>query len=537
MRPLRGSRFSTSGKELDSVPDDLFDKGFIGHMNDSKPNPRSATDKAGKSDAGDQKKEFDEVQEALAIVGEVLGVSSLRGAYATVYSPVQNTFLLTSPSFQAWLRGEFYTRHSRILTIKGFQIVLAVLQAKAHASDLRDEVNIRIAGDEQQAIAVDASDDKGNIIEVTGDGYSVMHRHPYRFVRTPGMQSLPIPEPNEYTLRQYLEALFPNWSIAQLVLLAAFLICSFLPTRSKPFLALFGPKGSGKSQAARKLKRLIDPNAVELRGLPDNERDLVINANNQWIMLFDNLPRIPIKLSDPLCRISTGGGIAVRKLYTDGDEFLVNVCRPMILTGITDFLTRADLRDRGYVINVPEIASQDRLTETDGWTHYETYRCEMLDALLRCVVRAIRDSAGLVLSDLPRMADAYRFLIAAEPATGFAPGSFAEAIRENRARAAMAVLEASRVASFVLELVKHDKPFEGTATDLLFALGSLATDELPYDSRRVPSTPQHLSNELRRLSPDLAAQGVSITFATPHTGKKITIQRIEGSATVRDGGE
>ena len=72
----------------------------------------------------------------------------------------------------------------------------------------------------------------------------------------------------------------------------------------------------------RVLRRLIDPNEAELRSEPRNERDLVIAANNGWVIGHDNLSCVKQWLSDALCRIATGGAFGTRELYTDLDEIL-----------------------------------------------------------------------------------------------------------------------------------------------------------------------------------------------------------------------
>lgn len=54
----------------------------------------------------------------------------------------------------------------------------------------------------------------------------------------------------------------------------------------------------------------------------------MISATNSWIICFDNLTgTLPTWLADALCRISTGGGLAVRKHYEDAEETLFNVRR------------------------------------------------------------------------------------------------------------------------------------------------------------------------------------------------------------------
>ena len=50
-------------------------------------------------------------------------------------------------------------------------------------------------------------------------------------------------------------------------------------------------------------------------------------------MSFDNVDTLA-RLSDALCRLSTGGGLSKRKLYSDGDVFSVDAMRPVLIAGL-----------------------------------------------------------------------------------------------------------------------------------------------------------------------------------------------------------
>ena len=114
-----------------------------------------------------------------------------------------------------------------------------------------------------------------------------------------------------------------------------------------PVLVLSGEQGSAKSTFSKILRALLDPNAAPLRALPREDRDLFIAATNSHLLTFDNVSGLPSGISDTLCRLATGGGFAVRQLYTDQDEVIFDAPRPVILNGIEDIVTRPDLADRG----------------------------------------------------------------------------------------------------------------------------------------------------------------------------------------------
>jgi hypothetical protein len=66
-------------------------------------------------------------------------------------------------------------------------------------------------------------------------------------------------------------------------------------------------KRSARTVLSRLLKALIDPNAAPVRSLSREERELMIAANNGYLLAFDNLCGLPVWLSDSLCRLATGG--------------------------------------------------------------------------------------------------------------------------------------------------------------------------------------------------------------------------------------
>ena len=67
-------------------------------------------------------------------------------------------------------------------------------------------------------------------------------------------------------------------------------------------------------------------------------------------------------MSDALCRLATGGGLGTRQLYSDADESLFDVQRPVILNGITSLAERGDLQDRCIPITLPVIDEDARRT-------------------------------------------------------------------------------------------------------------------------------------------------------------------------------
>jgi hypothetical protein len=264
------------------------------------------------------------------------------------------------------------------------------------------EVHVRVAGHEDR-LYLDLADEDWRVIEIDKEGWRPRHDAPVRFRRAPGMLALPMPESggSVSALRTFL-----NTSTTEnFVLASAWLLAAFRDRGPYPVLALSGEQGSAKSTFAAILRALVDPNTAPLRALPREDRDLFIAATNAHFLAFDNVSHLPPWLADTLCRIATGGGFAVRQLYTDGDEMLFDAERPVILNGIEDIVERPDLADRAVFLTLEPIPEDRRRPEQELWAEFEQERPRILGALLDAVASGSRVLPDVKLDRLPRMAD------------------------------------------------------------------------------------------------------------------------------------
>ena len=99
-----------------------------------------------------------------------------------------------------------------------------------------------------------------------------------------------------------------------------------------------------------------------MRAPTREDRDLFINASNAYVVAFDNLSTLPIKLSDTLARLATGGGFGTRQLYTDEDEKLFDVMRPVLMGAIEDVVTQGDLAERTIRLQLAADPNKERRT-------------------------------------------------------------------------------------------------------------------------------------------------------------------------------
>jgi hypothetical protein len=258
------------------------------------------------------------------------------------------------------------------------------------------------------------------------------------------------------------------------------------------------------------LRGLIDPASPEMRGVPRDERDAMIGALTSHVVAFDNLSGLSAWLSDALCRIATGGGLATRTLYTDLDETLVEVIRPILLTGIDSPARRGDLLDRSFVVTLPVMSDTARRDEGELWRRYQVMRPRLVGALCDAVSMALRRRNDIQLSRRPRMADACTWVTAAEPALGWRTGRTVTAWLGDRSQASADLVGSDLVAEAVLGLRQTRLlPWRGTATDLLRLLSDRASETVKT-RQEWPGTARGLSGVLRRLAPDLRRMGLEL---------------------------
>lgn len=226
-------------------------------------------------------------------------------------------------------------------------------------------------------------------------------------------------------------------------------------------MAISGEQGA-KTFFSKLLKALIDPNAAPVRALAREERELMIASNHSHLLAFDNLSGLPLRLSDALCRLASGGSFAVRQLYTDDVEVLFQAARPLLLNGIEDVICRPDLADRAIFLTLPSIGDKQRRPELEIWREFEIARPRLLGALLDAAAHGLRDLPRVRCEKLPRMADFALWAMACE--TAFWPaGTFSRAYDANRRAAVESVIDKDPVAACVREIMAERRTWTETA--------------------------------------------------------------------------
>lgn len=446
----------------------------------------------------------------------------------------QETYPIKSSGFKLWLRLLAYNELEKV-NDRGVAEAAEILSAKAfHEGEVR-QVGLRVAGDLYQ-VFIDLADATWNIIAVLDGVLQIIPAHecPIRFVRRKGM--LPLSEPKPGVGLAGFRELVNLSDDADWHRLLAWMVTALRPVGPYPILLVDGEAGSAKTTLCRLVRSLIDPHKVLLRRPPKDEQDVMIGACNSWIPAYDNISGLSPTLSDALCSLATGGGFGTRQLYTNGEEHLIDVARPIMINGIDDLVSRGDLLDRSLRIHLPPIPSARRKTEVEIFGAFESLRAGALYELLKGVQTAFRDFHSARPATSLRMADFGKWATAAEAGLNLPKGAIVTACLADREDADAAAIEASAVGPAVLRLARDFGIWKGTASELLALLSSPANNystDLDHRSRDWPKSANYLSQVLNRLAPHLRRMGIQVVRgrAGHNRVRHIILQQVASETT------
>lgn len=421
------------------------------------------------------------------------------------------------------IRKAIFQKQGRPPTKQRLDEVLQTLAAKASYEGRQRKVWTRVAVIDN-CIEIDLNNKEGRCIKITPAGWEVAP--PTNTFYRP-LSSQAMITPKEAKDWNVFKKHFNTKSEEDLQLIIGFLLAALRPKGPYPILVIQGEQGSAKSTIARMIKTLVDPAVGSTRGLIRKEHDLFIAAKNNHLLSFDNISLINNDLSDTLCRLATGGSFSARTLYTNDSETLIELCKPVLLNGITDFITRPDLASRSIIVELATIPDDKRKTEAQVQAEFEQDLPLMQGILMNGMVSALANFATTKLEKMPRMADVAIWCTAAEKGLGWEHKTFINAVKNNELNAVLNHLSTDPVAIALRAFLGsvESGQWEGTAGDLLEALNRYRPDSVTPKSW--PTTPSYLSQYLTRLAPNLRHIGLDfIGRNRSSTQRTLVIQKL-----------
>lgn len=404
--------------------------------------------------------------------------------------------------FRDRVTAGFYEQTEVAVRDQAWREALGTLQALARFEGDPQDVHIRIAGSSGRYWVDLCQPGNSRALEVDAAGWRIVDRAPVLFARSEAMQPLPTPT--------HGGSIEPLWKIAnvpesQRLLVLAWLMDCMRPDAPYPGLELIGEQGSGKSTAAEALRRMIDPNACNLRGAPKTVEDIFVGAGQNHMVAYENVSHLAGPMQDALAILSTGGGFAKRQLFTDAEEHVINVRRPWMVNGISISVTQQDLVDRVISVECPVIAT--RQPSSQQWQAFDRALPGVMGAMFDLMAGALRElpNVGLPREDRPRLVEYVLLGMAMAKASGALPQEFLNQFKATRAETVARTLDASPVAAAVLEFVEANSyGIEASVKEILTRLEGYK----PMGAEAWPRTPKGLGDALRRASPALRQMGV-----------------------------
>ena len=431
-----------------------------------------------------------------------------RRAYAEVSHKTHTEILqVRDRDFKELISHKFFRLTGKGANATALSDSLSTIEAIAKHDNPKHSIHIRTAGSHSK-IYIDIGCDGWRVIEIDSEGWRVLNQSPVKFIRKRGMAALPEPETSGdiALLDKYI-----NIETQDRPLIIGWMLCALAGIKPYPILILQGEQGTGKSTTSRVIRSLVDPSTVPLRSPPKDSRDLLVSASNTHVVVLDNLSGLNPELSDCLCRLSTGGGIDVRALFTDNEQVLIDIQKPVMANGIDDVATRPDLAQRSLIINLPVIESDSVQDEGDFWAEFEQDKGKIFAALLNGLSAGLKYRDSVELKEKPRMADVAQWVTACELGMGISDSdSFMKAYTRNQKEAVQTGIEASPVGSAIMELMSGRESWKGQPTELLAELERIVGAN-QIKSRSWPQSPKGLKNAIKRLTPSFRKTGIHIT--------------------------
>ena len=372
-------------------------------------------------------------------------------------------------------------------------------------------------------IWVDTGWDDASVVHVTPSGWTIESAAPVLFTRS--AVTAPLADPRGIKGDLGLIGRYVHCQPEDLPLVLAVLVTAWFSDVPQPVFSLFGNADSGKSTAMRFLLDLIDPSTTQPGGTLDKDpRNLKAVASVRRVMCFDNASHIDAEMSDLLARISTGGELLSRALYTDDQAHITELLRPVWLNGIMSGFSRGDLASRAVAVELLPVAPQHRLAVEDLNSRWKEDRPAIFAGLLALTVDVLRKRDSMRPTGLHRHAEFERNLLVIDEVLGM---HGADRLAEQAGALNEAVLDATTFGMAMRKAVEEAREFHqeslfGTVPRIPCSTGSLGRDDHLFQKhttaglmaivasvvderhqRDLPQTAKAFGEALSRLTPAL----------------------------------
>ena len=416
----------------------------------------------------------------------------------------KETWELTSSGFSDWIGFICYTELGFSPSETAVKQALTSLMGIAKYEGDDREVFMRCAPTSDGYI-IDLCNDDWQAIQITSDGWKVISNPSVKFIRSATSTALPTPTSGDLSL------LWNHVNIQEELrpLALAFILESWRPDTAFTVLAITGEQGSAKSSTHTRIRQLSDPNEVPLRTMPKSVEDIFVAASNNWQASFENISKLTNGMQDAMCTLSTGGGFASRKLFSNSDESVMEVKRPIIINSIISVTTRPDLIDRVVALGLKKIDPDKKRRDSELDTEFERDAPKIFAGLLDLFSETLSRLPSINIKYPPRMIDFAYLGEAMHQSMGYHDGEFYTLYKANRVDTLTKALDSSPAALAVREMMtKRRVEWEGT----LGSLKAVLDRDYRQDGDGWPRSARGLREMLLRMTPALRELGLEVEF-------------------------
>jgi Bifunctional DNA primase/polymerase, N-terminal len=420
---------------------------------------------------------------------------------------------IQSKKFEYYLSKLYYdsTAKEKVAGSESLNNAIRVLHAKAIFSGEERILNLRVAwAEKDREIHYDLTDPQWRCIRITTMEWEII-KHTNNVLFTRFNQKAQVMPDRNYPLNifdQYLD-LMQIRDASLRILIKVWTVSLLIPDIPHPIDILHGEQGGSKTTFCRCQKRLIDPDKIEINNIPSEKAEFVQQMYHNYLTVYDNIKYVPPWFSDEVCKAVTGSGNSKRTLYTNDDDTIYNYKRPLIVSGILNWLTEPDALDRSLLTEFERIAEEQRKEEDKVEAAFEEMRSKLFGYIVDTIVKALQIKPTIQLSHLPRMADFTVWGEAIARATGCRPMVFVNAYKENIGKQNVEAIESNPLAQAIEKFVdswydeeKGINVWEGSTKEGLEQIKEIA--DLHNIDTNARSWPKATNSFKRRLKPILS---------------------------------
>jgi hypothetical protein len=449
---------------------------------------------------------------------------------------------IRSRRFRNWAARTVYKEAMMVIDSQTIKDVIGVLSAKAEFEGEQKSLNLRVASFDNKWY-YDLTNSKWEFIEISSEGWKlvkqlIMFR---RFGQLPqGNPSITYPLD---IFDRFMNLLNIKGDENRL-LLKCYIISMFIPGVPKVILMLHGEQGSAKTTLEELIKMLVDPSIVKTFAFPKDINEFIQQLAHNYVTFYDNISTIRDWISDLLCRAVTGSDFSKRVLYTDDDDFIYSLKRCVGFNGINLGATKADLLDRGLIIQLERVTKDKWRKIEDIWKEFEEIRPKLLGYIFNILVKLLawkKEGKSLNLT-LSRMADWTEYGEMIARCMGYEEKEFLTAYYNNLELQTEEVLESSPVALTLIDfmVVLEEESHSDSATKWLSLL-ELRANTLGINTqiKSWPKSASHLSRKLKELVTTLREIGIEIEWLKTRTTRTrvIKVRKLPSLSSLSSGNE